>query len=111
MQVDYRRPDLSIDQQLALRTAATNLAREFDGTFGTETIDRFLHSSYDEFAGRAAVLNYLPLLAERFARQRLRALAKVEGKHDERGAGRAVPVHPQRRPLADGAGVLHPPRR
>jgi hypothetical protein len=37
MQVDYRRPDLSIDQQLALRTAAANLAREFDGTFGTET--------------------------------------------------------------------------
>ena len=81
MQVDYRRPDLSIDQQLALRTAAANLAREFDGTFGTETIDRFLHSSYDEFAGRAVVLNYLPLLAERFARQRLQALAKVEGMH------------------------------
>jgi arsenate reductase (thioredoxin) len=80
MQVDHCHPDLSIDQQLALRTAATNLTREFDGTFGTETIDRFLHSSYDDFAGRAVVLNHLPLLAERFARQRLRALAKVEGK-------------------------------
>jgi arsenate reductase (thioredoxin) len=82
VQVSHRRPDLSIDQQLALRTAATNLGREFDGTFGVETIERFLHSSYDEFAARAAVKNYLPLLAERFARQRLRALAKVEGKHD-----------------------------
>jgi arsenate reductase (thioredoxin) len=82
MKIDYRRPDLSIDQQLALRTAAANLGRQFDGTFGTETIERFLHSSYDEFAGRAVVLNYLPLLAERFARQRLLALAKVEGKHD-----------------------------
>jgi arsenate reductase (thioredoxin) len=82
MKIDYRRPDLSIDQQLALRTAATNLACQFDGTFGPETIERFLHSSYDEFAGRAVVLNYLPLLAERFARQRLFALAKVEGKHD-----------------------------
>ncbi len=82
MKIDYRRPDLSIDQQIALKTAATHLAREFDGTFGTETIERFLHSSYDTFAGRAVVLNYLPLLAERFARQRLRALAKVEGKHD-----------------------------
>jgi arsenate reductase (thioredoxin) len=80
--VTHRRADLAIDQQLALRTAATNLAREFDGTFGVETIDRFLHSSYDEFATRAVVTNYLPLLAERFARQRLRALAKVEGKHD-----------------------------
>jgi arsenate reductase (thioredoxin) len=82
MRVEYRRPTLSIDQQLALTTAAVNLAREFDGTFGTETIERFLHSSYDEFARRAVVLNYLPLLAERFARQRLRALAKVEGKHN-----------------------------
>jgi protein-tyrosine-phosphatase len=77
-----RRSDLSIDQQLALRTAATNLGREFGGTFGTETIHRFLHSSYDEFAERAVVLNYLPLLAERFARQRLRALARAEGRAD-----------------------------
>ena len=80
MPITVRRDDLSIDQQLALRTAAANLAREFDGTFGAETIERFLHGSYDEFAGRAVVLNYLPLLAERFARQRLRALAKVEGR-------------------------------
>ncbi|KAA8890421.1 arsenate reductase ArsC [Nocardia colli] len=71
---------LTIDQQLALKTAATRLQREFDGTFGIETIERFLHSSYDQFAGRATVVNFLPLLAERFARQRLNALAKVEGK-------------------------------
>ncbi|MBW0105868.1 arsenate reductase ArsC [Pseudonocardia sp. KRD291] len=75
----WHRETLSIDQHLALTTAAVNLAREFDGTFGTETIERFLHASYDEFAGRAVVLNYLPLLAERFARQRLRALARVQG--------------------------------
>ena len=75
----WHRDTLSIDQQLALRTAARNLAREFDETYGLETIERFLHSSYDEFAGRAAVLNFLPLLAERFARQRLRALARIEG--------------------------------
>ena len=80
MQVDYRRPDLSIDQQLALRTAATRLQREFDGTFGVETIERFLYSSYDQFAGRATIPNFLPLLAERFARQRLHALARVKGK-------------------------------
>ena len=76
----HHHPDLSIDQQLALRTAATRLRIEFDGTFGVETIERFLHSSYDQFAGRATVPNFLPLLAERFARQRLNALARVEGK-------------------------------
>ena len=74
------RDDLSIDQRLALRTAATRLETEFADTFGTETIERFLHTSYDQFAGRATVPNFLPLLAERFARQRLHALARVEGK-------------------------------
>ena len=48
--------------------------------FGVETIERFLHTSYDQFASRAPVPNFLPLLAERFARQRLNALARVEGK-------------------------------
>lgn len=74
------RPDLALDQALALRMAAAALVGEFDGVFGVETVERFLHSSYDQFASRATVSNYLPLLAERFARQRLRALAKTEGK-------------------------------
>jgi arsenate reductase len=74
------REDLSIDQKLALRTAATRLRTEFAADFGVETIERFLHTSYDQFAGRATIPNFLPLLAERFARQRLHALARVEGK-------------------------------
>ena len=74
---------LSLDQSLALRHAATRLADEFDGVFGAETIERFLHSSFDQFADRATVVKFLPLMAERFARQRLRALAKVEGLHDD----------------------------
>jgi arsenate reductase (thioredoxin) len=70
---------LSVDQQLALRTAAARLATQFQGVFGAETIERFLLSSYDQFAARSTVARFLPLLAERFARQRLTALAKVEG--------------------------------
>ena len=74
------RRDLSIDQQHALKTAATRLHTKFGEYFGVETIERFLHSSYDQFAGRATISNFLPLLAERWARQRLVALARVEGK-------------------------------
>lgn len=74
------RGDLTIDQQHALKTAAVRLQSEFYAIFGIETIERYLHSSYDQFASRATVANFLPLLAERFARQRLHALAKVEGK-------------------------------
>jgi protein-tyrosine-phosphatase len=74
---------LSPDQQLSLRTAAARLAHEYEGVFGTETIELFLHTSYDQFAERATLPNFLPLLAERFARQRLKALARVEGKADD----------------------------
>ncbi len=75
--------DLSIDQQLALHTTALRLGDEFSGLYGAETIERFLHSSYDQFAAVSTVPNYLPLIAERFARQRLTALAKVEGLHND----------------------------
>jgi arsenate reductase len=74
---------LTIDQQLALRSAAARLAEQFDGVFGTETVERFLTSSYDQFATRATAVNFLPVMAERFARQRLKALARVEGKADD----------------------------
>jgi arsenate reductase (thioredoxin) len=74
---------ISLDQQVALKAAAGRLATEFSGTYGAETIERFLTSSYDEFAGRATVASFLPLLAERFARQRLQALARVEGARDD----------------------------
>jgi protein-tyrosine-phosphatase len=68
---------------LALKTAAGHLRREFEGIFSVETIEQFLATSYDQFAGRATITNFLPLMAERFARQRLQALARVEGRHDE----------------------------
>jgi arsenate reductase (thioredoxin) len=35
----------SIDATVALRTATARLADEFSGTFGTETVERFLISS------------------------------------------------------------------
>ncbi len=72
-------PVITLDQQVALRAAAGRLAHDFVGTFNTETIERFLYSSYDEFVGRATIVNFLPLLAERFAKQRLQAVAKIEG--------------------------------
>jgi protein-tyrosine-phosphatase len=71
---------ISTEERLVLKLAASRLAKEFEGTFGSETIELFLHSSYDQFAGKATVENFLPLMAERFARQRLKALARVEGK-------------------------------
>jgi arsenate reductase (thioredoxin) len=79
----HRRAGTDLDQQVALRTAAGRLADDFAGVYGAETIERFLVSSYDQFAERATIARFLPLIAERFARQRLRALAKIEGRHDD----------------------------
>ena len=70
---------LSIDQRLALKTAISRLQREFQGVFDTATIERFLYTSHDQFTGDSAITRFLR--AERFARQRLRALARVEGHH------------------------------
>lgn len=79
----FTRDGIAIDQQIALRTAATRLQERFSGTFSTETLERFLNHSYEEFANRATAQQWLPLLAERFAVQRLTALAKVEGRTDD----------------------------
>ncbi len=68
---------------MSLSKAARTLAAEFEGVFGEETIELFLATSYDQFADRAKFNHFLPLMAERFARQRLKALAKVEGKAND----------------------------
>ena len=79
---------LTIEQRLGLRQAAESLAHKFDGVFSMETIELFLASSYDQFASSAKTGSFLPILAERFAKQRLQALARVEGKATDGG----VPV-------------------
>jgi protein-tyrosine-phosphatase len=62
-----------------LTKARDRLAQEFEGVFGRETIARLMDDSLTSLS-EARVLLYLPLIAERFARERLRALAKVEGR-------------------------------
>ena len=74
-------PELTLEQQLQVKHAAANLQTEFSGIFGTETIERFLTESIGSMAN-AKVSSFIPLLGERFARTRLRALARVEGKVD-----------------------------
>ncbi|MGH3667926.1 MAG: arsenate reductase ArsC, partial [Acidimicrobiia bacterium] len=44
----------------------------------TETIERFMNDSLDTLMSRATTSTWIPLLAERFARDRLRALVRLE---------------------------------
>jgi arsenate reductase (thioredoxin) len=62
-------------ERMCLHAAAGDLHTEFRGIFGTETIEALLHSSYNELAAKATVTRWLIVGAERFARQRLQALA------------------------------------
>jgi arsenate reductase (thioredoxin) len=58
--------------------AADALAKEFAGVFSQETIARYIGESL-ELLGGARINVYVPVLAHRFARERLRALAQAEG--------------------------------
>jgi protein-tyrosine-phosphatase len=59
--------------------AAARLADEFKGIFSEETIARYIGESLD-MLGSSRINAFVPVLAHRFARERLRALAQVEGK-------------------------------
>ena len=69
---------LPLDQQHLVRTSAARLEREFAGKFGRETVERFIADSLEQLVPTATVNTFLPLLTERFARERLNALAKLE---------------------------------
>jgi len=71
--------DLPLDQQHLVHSVTARLEPQFAGTFGPETIERFVHDSLEQLLPTAKIATYLPLLAEKFARQRLAALARLEG--------------------------------
>lgn len=61
-----------------LDRTADRLAEEFAGIFSRETIARYMVESM-ELLGDVRITAYVPVLADRFTRERLRALAQLEG--------------------------------
>lgn len=61
-----------------VRQAAERLADEFRGVYSEQTIERYIAESLDLLGG-ARINVFVPVLAHRFARERLRALAQSEG--------------------------------
>jgi len=64
-------------RHLIARVAA-RVREDFAGIFGPETVERFITDSYSSLS-KSKVQSFVPLFVERFTRDRLRALAKVEG--------------------------------
>jgi arsenate reductase len=63
--------------RLHVERAADALQREFEGIFSRETIARFMAESVDLLGG-ARINVFVPVLAHRFARERLRAFGQAE---------------------------------
>jgi arsenate reductase len=63
--------------RLHIERAAEALQREFEGVFSRETIVRFMAESVDLLGG-ARINVFVPVLAHRFARERLRAFGQAE---------------------------------
>lgn len=75
---DRSQPALLIPEALLSRAAA-DLARRFAGVFSTETVERYVFESYTALRRTAKITTHLPALAERFAADRLTALAQAKG--------------------------------
>jgi arsenate reductase (thioredoxin) len=61
-------------------TVRRTIITEFAGVFSPETVSACLSETYDKLASTARVDRYLVVLAERFSRDRLQAVAKIAGK-------------------------------
>jgi len=69
---------VTAEHNVSFRRAVAQLSLEFGSTFSIESIERFLTTSYDELADRSSITSFVPLLAERSTRQRLRTLANLK---------------------------------
>lgn len=77
--------DLSLDDQRSLNPALRSLKRQFHGTFDDESIEHFLVDSYQRLASISRIPTFLGVLAERFARERMQAMARVDATTNKPG--------------------------
>lgn len=71
-------------RRMALESAARDLHARYEGVFGQETIEALVVDSYFKLAETATVTDWLVLGAERFAKERLRALVHSEDRSPKR---------------------------
>jgi protein-tyrosine-phosphatase len=74
----------TVDDQPALRAATARLTDEFREVVSEDVVAQFVTDSWARLARTATTVNFVPVLAECFARQRLQALARVDS-HAEDG--------------------------
>jgi arsenate reductase len=72
--------ELSPLMRQCLDATTARLSEELRGFFSAETVARYVHESYEQVGDRPTVgPNFLPVIIERFARERLWAIAQASG--------------------------------
>ena len=67
------------ERETLLRKQIERLSEEFRGIFGLETIARYVHESLESLEG-SRVQDFIPIFVDRFARERLQALASQKAE-------------------------------
>lgn len=70
--------ELTTEQQYLVKTAAERLRKEFEGQVNVETIERMIADSLDQIVAKARLPQWVPMITEKYARDRLRALTRLE---------------------------------
>ena len=79
--------DTQVQLAMTLKGITGRLEDEFGDLFTRETLDHYVKDSYEQLAASARVRTHIPAFVQRFARQRLAALARTcapaAGQHPE----------------------------
>jgi len=70
---------MSRGDRATIKGIVGRLAPDYAGVFGAETVERYVNESWEQLAMTARIPSFVPVLTERFARERLKALAQAEG--------------------------------
>ncbi len=93
---DMTTADMTTETGSALgsaRRSAEHLRIEFEGMFNAETIERYIIESEQQLMAQATVTKWLPVTIERLTRDRLRAVARIEGLSDGKPSVLFLCVH------------------
>lgn len=81
------------EEQIMIDQATQRLQRRFAGELNAETISRFVGESVEQLVERATTTQWVPVIAERHAEDRLRALLRLESEFDLNPAVLFLCVH------------------
>ena len=91
-----------------LAAGVARLAVRHRGRYSVETVQRLIADSYEQLAAHAHVRTHLVVLAERFAAERLDALAHAENPADAGGRPRVLFVCSHNAGRSQMAAALSP---